>query len=231
MKIITIVWLVLGALLVVLHRVAHYWLGYAESPAAFAVTDPFFGVMAEFVLFLLFIFPAIGTELAKKGRAWSFIGLLGFWPVVLLTFFLVQTFAIPGGEVTMRGLRDRVMDDYSLDDLRHFAKDVNDGEILKDEDLVSQSETSGLTDSQRAALAQLVSKYPLMHWLDDDEKWFGPSLLDYGQDNVVAFEWGGDNRGRWGCSISVDGSKNEPVYGSPMKVLRVSDDIYFYFRP
>ena len=230
MKVITIVWLVLAALLVVLNRAAHYWLGYSETPEAFALSDRFFAIMAEFGLFLLLIIPALGTELAKKGRLWSYIGLLGFWPVVIGTFFVVQTFAKSGGELIAQGLRDRVMHELSLDDLRRFAKEVHQARLLHDQDLVSQADTTGLDPEQRYALGQLVTKYPFMHWLFDDDQWYGAALLDHGQDGVVDFQWGGGNRGHWGCSISIDGAKNEPLTGPPPKILRVSDDIYFFFR-
>ena len=230
MKVISIVSLVLAALLVIGNRAAHYWLGYSEIPAAFALSDRFFGVMAEFALFMLLIIPALWTEFAKKGRLWSYVGLLGFWPVVIVTFLLIRVATPSGGELTMRGLRDRIMHDYTLDDLRRFAREVDEAGLLKDEDLVNQADTSGFTPQLRYALTQLAEKYSFMRWLEDDEQWFGPSLLNHAQDGVVDFEWGGGNRGHWGCSISINGSKNEPVSGPPAKILRVSDDIYFFFR-
>ncbi len=65
-----------------------------------------------------------------------------------------------------------------------------------------------------------------MRWLDDGRILTGPSILNQGDDNIVMFEWGGPF-GHWGCSISVDGKKNDP-YPAIMPVLRASDDIYFY---
>ena len=230
MKIVAVVWLVLAAFLVVVNHAGNYLLGYLETPAALAITDRFFGLLAEFVLFLLFIIPALISELAQKGRLWSFIGLLGFWPVVIVTFLLLQTFAKPPGDLMVQGLRDRVMRDFSLDDLRQFAKQVRDGEFLKDEDLVNPLNLSGLTFQQKQLFAQLIAKYPFMRWMDDGDKLDGPCLLNYGQEGVVEFEWGIENRGHWGCSISIDGAKNEGIPVPDAKIIRVSDDIYFYYH-
>jgi hypothetical protein len=230
MKIITIVWLVLATLLVVLNHAGNYWLGYSETPTALAVTNRFFGLLMEIALFLLFVIPALWTELARKQRLWSYVGLLGFWPLVILTFYLVQTFAKPAGELIAQGLRDRVMRDVTLDELRHFAKEVNDAGFLKVEDLVNPLDISPLTSQQRDGFAKLGAKYPFMHWLDDGDQLRGPSLLNCGQDDVVEFEWAVKNRGHWGCSISIDGAKSETIPFPDAKILRVSDDIYFYYR-
>jgi len=230
MKIITIVWLVLASLLVVLNHVGNYWLGYSESPTALAVTNRFFGLLAEIVLFLLFIIPALWTELTGKQRFWSYVGLLGFWPLVILTFYLVQALAKPAGDLIAQGLRDRVTRDVPLDDLRHFAKEVNDAGFLKEEDLVNPLDISPLTKQQKDLFAGLVAKYPFMHWLDDGQQLRGPSLLNCGHDEVVDFEWTVENRGHWGCSISIDGAKNEINSFPDAIILRASDDIYFYYR-
>lgn len=230
MKIITIVWLVLAILLVVLNHAGNYWLGYSETPTALAVTNRFFGLLVEIALFLLFIIPALWTELTGRQRLWSYAGLLGFWPLVILTFYLLQALANPAGDLIAHGLRDRVLRDVSPDQLRHFAKEVKEGEFLKDADLLNALDTSGLTARQQTLFAQMQAKYPFMHWLDDGDQLRGPSLLNCGQDDVVEFEWAVKNRGRWGCSISIDGAKNETIPFPNATILRVSDDIYFYYR-
>jgi hypothetical protein len=231
MKIVTIVWLVLAALLVILHRAAHYWLGYSETTAAFAVSDRFFGILAEFALFLVFIVPAAVSDLAKKGRLWSVIGLAGFWPVVLATYLLLNLIAPSDGKLIAMGLRDRVMGELKPVDLHQFANDVTAAKLLDNEDLINEADTSDLTKEQRLLLFDLDQKYAFMHWLNDGDEWHGPSITNYAQTGVIDFEWGGGSRGRWGCSISVDGGKNEPPSEIPGEIVRVSDDIYFYYRP
>jgi hypothetical protein len=76
----------------------------------------------------------------------------------------------------------------------------------------------------------LGAKYPFMHWLDNGDQLRGPSLLNYGEEGTVDFEWGFENRGHWGCSISVDGAKNDTIPFPHANILRASDDIYFYYR-
>lgn len=230
MKIVTIAWLVLAALIVVLHHAAFYGLGYFETPAFFAFTDRFFAVMTEFALFLLFLIPAAISDLAKKGRLWSVIGLAGFWPVVIVTFLIVGRVAPARDDLVVRGLRDRVMRDFKPEELHRFARDVDASGLLVDQDLVNEGDTSGFTAAQRTALQRLDKAYAFMHWLNDGDQWHGPSITNYAQPGVVDFEWGGGQRGRWGCSVSIDGKRNDPPPDPPANILRVSDDIYFYFR-
>jgi hypothetical protein len=231
MKVVSIVWLVLAALLVVLHRAAHYWLGYSETTVAFAITDRFFGILAEVALFVLFLIPAAISDLRKKGRLWSVVGLAGFWPVVLVTYFLVHVAMPSGGKLIAMGLRDRVLRDFQPADLHFFANDVAAAQFLVNEDLVNEADMSDLTREQRGLMLDLDKRYDFMHWLNDGDQWHGPSITNYAQPGVVDFEWGGGKRGRWGCSISIDGGKNEPPAEIPGEIVRASDDIYFYFRP
>jgi len=228
MKTASIACLVLGSLLVVLNHLANYWSGYSETSGALFVADPVFGLgFMESILFLILIILFIVTLCLKKHRVWVLIGLIIFWPVSVLTGFLTVTFCGSGASLVLRGLHDRIMHDYTLDDLRHFARDVNQAGILKS-GWVNHGDISSLTPQQKDAFDQLRREYPFMHWMDDGRMSHGPSILNYGEKDVVDFEWGGALPGHWGCSISVNGSKNEPQPDPQIITLRLSDDIYLF---
>jgi len=120
------------------------------------------------------------------------------------------------------------MHDYTLNDLRQFAKDVDQARLIK-VGWINHGDLSYLTDDQKAVFYILQKKYPFMLWMNDGRILHGPSIANFGDDNIVNFEWGGALPGHWGCSISIDGSKNEPEPDPDRTLLRVSDDIYFYF--
>lgn len=228
MKIACIFCLILAIVLVVLNHSAEYWLGYSESQRALLAADPIIGLMLESALFLILFILALSTIFLKKHRLWLLSTVAIFWPLVILTVMLTRHVLEPGGSLIMRGLHDRVMHDYTLADLRHFAKDVNEAGLIKI-DWINHGDVSAMGDAQKKTFAQLRKKYPFMIWMDDGRILHGPSLLNYGQEGVVDFEWGGALTGHWGCSISIDGSKNDPSLLNPAFVIRVSDDIYFFF--
>ena len=225
MKTACIACLVLGSLLVVLNHLANYWCGYSETLGALDAVDPILGLLAESVLFVILIILFIVTLFLKRHRVWLLIGLVIFWPVVILTGFVTQTFCGTSSSLVLRGLHDRITHDYTLDDLRHFAKDVDQAGILKS-GWVNHGDISDLTPQQKDAFAQLKKRYSFMRWMDDGRFLHGPSIL--GEKGIVCFEWGGALPGHWGCSISVNGSKNEPQPDPQIVTLRLSDDIYLY---
>jgi len=176
----------LASLLVVLNHLASYWLGYSETPRALLIADPVFGLgFMESILFLILVILFIVTLFLKKHRVWVLIGLIIFWPVVVLTGFLTVTFCASGASLVLRGLHDRIIHDYTLDDLRHFAKDVDQAGILKS-GWVNHGDISDLTPQQKDAFAQLKKRYSFMRWMDDGRFLHGPSIL--GEKGIVCFE-------------------------------------------
>jgi len=231
MKTSSIVCLALAGFLVVFNHLSNYWLGYSESKMAFAATDPILGLLVEIGLFAC-LFCLVMFSLSRKPRSWLPLGsLFAFWPIVILTFVLTKTcFGLPGSLIA-HGLRDRVMHDYTLEDLRHFARDVSQGISFKSSTgfgkWINHGDTSELTETEKRLYAQLKEKYSFLHWMDNEKGSGGPSILNQGDDGIVNFEWGGP-LGHWGCSVSINGAKNEPVPDPDTTIFRVSDDIYFY---
>ena len=223
MKRTPIVCLALAIFLVVWNHTAAYRLGYSETAQGLAEGGLIFGFLVKFGLFACLLFLVIVSFFQKQRSMWPLYSLIAFWPLVMLT----QTILGPDDSQVLRGLRDRVMHDYTLDDLRQFARDVNQSGILKNGRWINHGDTSGLSESEKVTYGALKQKYAFMHWLDDGRGLTGPSILNQGDDDIVNFEWGGALMGHWGCSISVNGAKNDP-YPATFPVIRVSDDIYFF---
>jgi hypothetical protein len=106
-----------------------------------------------------------------------------------------------------------------LDDLRGFARQFN--ENLSGTG-INHGESSVLLGQQAVVYQKLTGTYPFLAWgLSRSD---GPSINDWGK--TVDVDWGGPMAGHWGFSVSVDGGKIDP--DPDMRILRMSDDIYFY---
>lgn len=225
MKIASIVCLVLAILLAELNYWASYWLGYSETMHAFHATSPFVVLFAHFCLFSILTILVIWASILKRHPRWMLTCIIGYWPLVISTSLLTHTVCGSSQFHLLRGLRDRITHDYTLDDLRHFAGDVDRSGILNS-GWINHGDISLLTDQQKEVFDQLRKKYPFMHWMDNGRFLHGPSIM--GNDSIVSFEWGGALSGHWGCSISTNGSKNDFDSDTTSTILRLSDDIYLY---
>jgi hypothetical protein len=229
MKTSSIVCLVLAGLLVILNHAANYWLGYSESSQAGLASDPILGLLMECSIFGYLLFLVIISVFRKPRGRWPLYSLIVFWPLVVLIEFSIGR----PGPLIVHGLRDRVMHDYSLDDLRQFARDVNQGISFKGNPpfgkWINHGDTSELTESEKIVYTRLRQKYPFTHWMAGPQGRAGPSIASP-EDGVVVFEWGGALPGHWGCSISTKGANNEDGSDVPdTTILHVSDDIYFFY--
>jgi hypothetical protein len=231
MRTATIVCLILASLLVILTRLASYWLGYSEIHQALLASDPFIFLFCESVVFLVLIIFFFLAWFTKRNRKFLLVSLFSFWPLVILTFLLIDSSCGSANFFVLRGLRDRITHDYTLEDLRDFAKDVNQTGILRkaEKGWIDNHDSSNLTPLENQAVDQIRKKYPFMLWLDIGSYTHGPCILQRGDDEIVNFEWGGALQGHWGCSITTDKSRNEPYSNKDLVIIRLSDDIYLYY--
>lgn len=212
------------------NHLASYWWGYSETPRALLAADPILELLAEAVLFLVLFSLFIVALVLKRCRRWMLIGLIIFFPFTYLTGFLTETICGTHPHLVLQGLHDRITHDYTLDDLRHFARDMDQTGILKS-GVIDHGDVSGLTSQQKEAFEQLGKKYLFMHWMDDGRYYNGPSLSEEG--DVIDVFWGGALPGHWGFSISINESKNEPPPNNSRtgidETMRLGDDIYLYY--
>jgi hypothetical protein len=228
MKPKAIVCLALAFLLVVFNHFSYYWMGYSDSSDVILAIDPIFGLLLEFCLFVYLFFLVIASLFQKPRNRWPLYSLVVFWPLIILTVVSLGSC----GPLIVRGLRDRIMHDYSLDDLRHFAQDVNQGISFKSNlsprKGIIHGDTFGLTESEKKVYSHLKEKYSFLHRVEDSQGRSDASIFSP-HDNLIVLAWGGALLGHWGCSISANGSKNEVYPDRDTTILRASDDIYFFY--
>lgn len=156
----------------------------------------------------------------RGGRGWC--------AAMLSLFFIalaVQLYAMPSpNAMIVRGIHDRVLRANPPDELRHFARDFHQAIPYL---AINRGMTQALDEKQSVAYAKMKLAYPFMTWsLEPGE---GPSI--YERDNRINVEWGGAAAGKWGFSVTLDGTKNESDKGPAAELLPISDDIFFYRIP
>jgi hypothetical protein len=220
MKLTSLIALVLVVICLMTDYVLNYWYGYYEvslRPIVWSVILE----LTEFILFPIILFPVlliicIISLFKKKHRLWTTAMLVGF----LALMGLILERAIPHPRIlVMYGMRERIMRDYSLDDLRHLARDVDQ---LPHSPNDPPGRDKGFM-SEELDKTGLKGKYPFLSW-GKTHSFEGPSYIAE-TDGVVDVRWGGIPSGHWGFSVSVNGKRAEPEPGT--KILRVSDDIFF----
>ena len=180
--------------------------------------NPFTSNVIEPPALLLLVALWLSSLFSKKLRLW----MTGAFALAVGIIVIEFTCLPPPGITTVYGIRDHVMKVATLDDLRAFARSIDENQIE-----LSENEEPVISTAQMGAYKALEERYPFLNW------GFGPHghpchpyVRD--SDNAVDVSWGGALPGHWGFSISVDGSKNEPTPDPDMRVIRMSDDIYFY---
>lgn len=169
-----------------------------------------------FVLLPLLLIIWVICLIKKHHRLWTTTMLAG-----LLALWCIARVLPPPPAFIMYGMRDRVMRDYSLDDLRHLARDFDRLPPIS-------SSISGSTKGyMRGDLANtgLSKKYSFLDWPKNREVQ-GPSYIAE-TDGIVDVRWGGALVGHWGFSVAVNGRR---INGQPdSKISRASEDILFVF--
>jgi hypothetical protein len=196
----------------------NYWVGYQEQ-SYLPLALGFFLEVLGCILFASLLLSSTLCLFQAPRRAFSAIiatGLLvvlafNIWILPAPTWFIVY------------GLRDRILHDYSFDELRQFAKDVHSMDVANnnwDNDVIVRKMQDEL---------ELGKRYPFLA-RKRDHKAYGPSFYNE-VDGVVNVRWGGAIIGHWGLSVAVDGESADLPIGSGIKALRLTRDIFVMFQP
>jgi hypothetical protein len=210
--------LILAIICLILQYFLCYWVGYFEKSYAPITIWRILGMVGFSLLFVqLFIW--IFSLIRGNHRLWTTIMLISLFAFKWFEWF--EDKLPPTTNLIVYGMRDRILRDYSLDALRHFALDFDrlpvvpnslPGKVYRNEDLTN----TGLKD-----------KYPFIAWIKSNGH-EGPEGITE-EDGMVHTTWGG--RPYWGFSVAINGAnsaKINPSTGSNIKKFRVSDDIYLY---
>jgi len=123
-------------------------------------------------------------------------------------------------DLILYGLRDRILKDYGIEGIRHFAHDFDN---LPSNSKYSRSLPNKMYRTDDVANTKLTETYPfLMSYESGGTR--GPNFVDE-SDGIVGVLWG--ERPLWGFYVSVNGKAINSPEALDAKVLRVSDDIYF----
>jgi len=219
MKLTSLIALVLPIIFLMTEYVLNYWYGYYEESLS-PISRSMMLELTEFILLLVLLLPAlliawIISLFRKKHRLWTTAMLAG-----LLALIGFQLIVLHPSKLIIYGMRNRMMRDYSLDDLRRFARDIDQLPRPPNDHYGS---TKGFT-MEDLDKTELKVKYPFLSW-GKGPGFEGPSFITE-SDGLVNVRWGGALAGHWGFSVVVNGGKANPSL-LDAKILRVSDDIFF----
>ena len=220
MKLISLVCLVLVLVWQLARYPLFYWQGYDVNSNCLAY-DLCIALFSP-ILFLVALLTLLASLIRKKHRLWTTCTVLALVGFVALDLKVLPRRA----PLVIYGLRDRMLRDYSLDDLRHFARDFHQN--LPNVG-INHGDISALSENQKKGYSELQEKYPFMKWEIGGRNGAGPSIVEYGN-GILYFDWGGPMAGHWGFSVSINGQKNDPAARADPGsfILPQSKDIYFY---
>ena len=217
MKLTSLVTLVFAVICLMMEYVLTYWLGYYEKWMSSTLWIVILRLLGVTIPFFVLLITWIISLFRKKHRLWTTAMLIGLLALIGLMFKLP-----PPQNMLAYSMRDRMMRDYSLDDLRRLARDVD--QLPRSPD--SRPGPTKIFMRDDLEKTGLKGKYPFLSLDKDKELGIeGPSYICEG-DGVVAVRWGGTLVGHWGFTVSVNGGRVNPAE-SGTKILRVSDDIFF----
>ena len=199
---------------------SNYWFGYAESFEVGLVSDPILLLLTEFLLFAALAIWIIARLVKRKPCRVHLITLAAFWPVLIALFRLLP----PAPVLIVHGLRDRILHDYTLADLRAFGHDAEQAGLVG----MLDGGTRDFTEEQHQAFDRLKTHYRFLTWFSPNGRDGVASIYTNG--GTLYIDWGGALIGHHGFSINTDGYRNDPAPNRDVYDLRASDDIYFFFE-
>ena len=203
----SLVVLVLAIVCQMVQYVLCYWCGYYQksfSPILWVELLALFG----FILFLAALITWGVSLFQRKQRLWTtavLVGLLSLW-------------MLPSShDLILHGMRDGMLRNYSLDDVRHFAHDIE--HLSSSSVSLVAGERIFMHQDLDLAKIRLKEKYPFLTWC----------MCIAERTNVVSVEWGGFEN-HWGFTVAIDGKRIDPnprnFWSPDHKTIRISDDIF-----
>jgi hypothetical protein len=211
MKRTSLITLILSVICLMMTYVLDYWFGYYQTllPLAWSMT---LELVVLFIPLPVVLITWIVSMILRKDRLWMTATLIGLLVLVGLKFGFILP---PPHHLIVYGMKNRMVRDYSLDDLRRLAHDVD---LLPRSPNEFPGPTKGFMGEDLDKTG-LKGKYPFLSWGG------GVSHISE-RDGLVNVRWGGEPAGYWGFSVAVNGGKANPS-SLDAKILRVSDDIFF----
>lgn len=164
-----------------------------------------------FCLILVTLATWIVSLIQKQQRVWTTAVLAGLIVLWGLKYVLPRP-----PDLILYGLRDGMLRNYGLDEMRHFARDFDKLPKIPDNDVGEHTKLYwNITDLPKTGLKERCA------FLAQCE-----AVVE--RDNIVYVDWGGFNY-YCGVCVSVNGKRIDPHPQYKARTVRASDDIYFSF--
>jgi hypothetical protein len=170
--------LVLAAICLMTRYVLCYWCGYYQKSFAPIFWQELFALLG-FILFLILSIVWIISLLQRKHRLWITTMLAGLLAFMGLKFILPQPH-----DLILYEMRDGMLRNYELDDMRHFARDID--ELTLPSTILAGTRIFMHQDLD-SVKTRLNEKYPFLAQCE--------SIAE--TDGVVNVDWGGFEN-HWG---------------------------------
>lgn len=218
LKIFSFLFLVIIVTVIIGRPILAYWIGYYEWSFKPLFVSFLLDIIKD-VSFLALLTIWITALVTKKQKLVSALFLL--FSVIL--FGLNAVFPTDGAMIVL-GLKNRLIDDCSLDNLREFAQEFNCTPSTENQNHLGVKSFN----QEDLAKTSFKNKYPFLAWVDSGFG-KGPSgVSEYNQN--VHVRWGGALVGHWGFSIGVNGAKVDLPSELGSTVIRLSDDIVVIYE-
>lgn len=200
--------LVLAVVCLITRYVLCYWCGYYQKSFAPIFWQELLALLG-FILFPVLLIVWIVSLFQRKHRLWTTAMLAG-----LLAFMSLKYILPWPHDLILYGMRDGMLRNYGLDDIRHFARDFDQHPNIPEHNLDGHTKFYWNRDLAKTGLKE---KHPFLAQCESIVEW----------DDRVHVDWGGFEN-HWGFTVAVNGKRIDPQHLEPNnKLIRVSDDIFF----
>jgi hypothetical protein len=200
--------LVLAVVCLLTRYVLCYWCGYYQKSFVLIYFQELLALFG-LILILAALTTWIVSLIQKKQRIWTTALLAGLFALWGLKYVLPWPH-----DLILYGLRDGMLRNYGLDDIRRFARDFDRLPNLPEHNLAEPNKFYWNTDLAKTGLKE---KYLFLAQCE--------AVVE--ADNIVHIDWGGFEN-HWGLSVAVDSKGiNPPHLVRSNRTIRASDDIYF----
>jgi hypothetical protein len=201
---------------IVIRYVTNYYYGFLEMPYTLFSVSIILSIVG-IVMYIVVLITWLVSIVQKSNCLWTTTIMIGMLFLGVATNLITQP-----SDLILYGMRARLSEDYTLDTLRHFARDFDQLPDLK-YNPVTPAKTYMNRDLVNTTLG---SKYKFLNWMESPAGYKGPSFVSE-ENGVVNVEWGGALSDVWGFKVAVNGNPIVPDAGD-LCSLRMSDDVYLF---
>lgn len=192
----------------------YYSCGYHQKSINSILRQELLALLGLAFSFLFLFIIWIGSLFRRKHRFWTTAMLIG-----LLAFMELKSKLPKPHDWILHGMRDGMLRNYGLDDMRHFARDFNQLPDIPENDVDGHTKFywNRLVNDDLAKTG-LKEKYLFLANCED--------VIE--RDGIVHVDWGGFEN-HWGFFVAVDGKKIDTQHWDPdARIIRVSNDVVFF---